>query len=76
VTAPAVWKTGLAEVRSIKGIQVMVACPHCFGIHTHARSLLGSAAVVAGCHAGRSRCREYSVPLVASPRPSRSARAA
>lgn len=55
------WATGVAEVVAVRGRNVVVACPHCNGTHEHARSFVGSNAVVAGCHTGFSRCRQYRV---------------
>jgi hypothetical protein len=64
------WATGVADFRAIRAHQIIVACPHCYGTHAHALSMRGSRHVVAGCHTGFSRCREYSIPDVpVSPRP-------
>jgi hypothetical protein len=72
------WRTGVADVRAIKGLQIIVACPHCYGTHVHQRTCLGSSAVVAGCHTGFANCLEYSIPQRAEHRepPRRSGRAA
>lgn len=60
-TTRARWATGIAEVLGIVGRTVRVRCPHCGGCHDHSRSMLGSRSVVAGCHAGHTRLREYTV---------------
>ena len=54
------WATGVAEVIGTSPTGV-VNCPHCRETHTHMRSSVGSNHVVAGCHAGYTRCREYRV---------------
>lgn len=55
------WATGIAEVVSIRGALVTVACPHCGLKHVHGRGMLGSRSVAAGCHAGPNRLREYRI---------------
>jgi hypothetical protein len=55
------WETGVAEVTSSRGRTVTVACPHCPESHDHDRDVVGSNAVVAGCHKGWNVCREYRV---------------
>lgn len=61
-TIPATrWATGIAEVTAANGRTITVKCPHCKGTHQHGRGVLGSHSVVAGCHAGWSRCREYRI---------------
>jgi hypothetical protein len=63
------WKTGVAEVVATNGPNVVVQCPHCEGTHQHARTAIGSSSVIAGCHRGFSRCREYRVVDLGSSRP-------
>ncbi|OYN80433.1 hypothetical protein [Mycolicibacterium sphagni] len=55
------WLSGVAEVVSVSGKHVNVKCPHCAKTHQHGRGMLGSKAILAGCHAGWSRCREYRI---------------
>lgn len=55
------WQTGVAEVVSNRGRSVTVNCPHCKKKHDHGKDVVGSNAVVAGCHLGWTRCREYRV---------------
>lgn len=55
------WRTGVAEVIGFCDRGVIVACPHCGGEHEHSRAMVGSNSVVAGCHTGFTRCREYRV---------------
>jgi uncharacterized protein (DUF983 family) len=55
------WQTGVAEVVGSTSRGVLVRCPHCGRKHEHSRAFVGSSSVVAGCHAGFSRCREYAV---------------
>lgn len=55
------WVTGVAEVIGTSPRGVIVKCPHCGDTHAHARSMVGSNHVVAGCHTGYTRCREYRV---------------
>ena len=55
------WQTGVAEVVSSSGRNITVKCPHCNETHTHSKDVIGSNAVVAGCHIGWTRCREYRV---------------
>lgn len=61
------WQGGLAEVVEVKGATIVVACPHCGLQHTHGRQMLGSRNVVAGCHAGPRRLREYRIPDSSKP---------
>lgn len=61
MTARAHWQTGVAEVIGTCPRGVRIRCPHCDGVHEHARSVLGSHSVVAGCHAGPTRLREYRI---------------
>lgn len=56
-----IFATGVAEVVGSSPRGVVVQCPHCRRRHVHARSFVGSNAVVAGCHAGHRRCREYRI---------------
>ena len=60
MTAPR-WATGVAHVISEDGPKIAVRCPHCGDTHIHPRNFVGSRHVVAGCHAGHSRLREYAV---------------
>lgn len=62
MTALAEWSTGTAEVIRIEGRFAYARCPHCDSVHAHDRKLLGSASLVAGCHAPPYRLREYSLP--------------
>ena len=55
------WSTGTAEVIATTAFGLTVKCPHCGGQHRHGRGTIGSNHVVAGCHAGFTRCREYKV---------------
>jgi hypothetical protein len=55
------WATGVANVIRPTPRGVIIACPHCGLQHHHGRSMLGSRSVVAGCHAGPSRLREYRI---------------
>ena len=55
------WATGVAEVVRTAARNVVVKCPHCGKEHEHARSSVGSNSVVAGCHTGFTRCREYRI---------------
>ncbi|MGE2733835.1 hypothetical protein [Mycolicibacterium vaccae] len=61
------WQTGLAEVTTVNGKHITVDCPHCGKQHQHNRAVLGSYHVVAGCHAGHGRLREYRIPEHAVP---------
>lgn len=56
------WQTGVANVERADSRSIFVRCPHCGDVHSHARNVLGSRQVVAGCHTGFTRCREYSIP--------------
>jgi hypothetical protein len=53
------WATGVAEVIDQTAGTITVHCPHCNHQHTHGRGMLGSHSIVAGCHAGPTRLREY-----------------
>lgn len=55
------WARGVARVVAVNGPTCTVACPHCSQKHQHPRNFIGSRQVVAGCHAGWSRCREYAI---------------
>jgi hypothetical protein len=56
------WQQGVAKVVKVIRDKVVINCPHCPSQHTHSRQSLGSKEVVAGCHAGRNRCRSYAIP--------------
>lgn len=58
------WQRGVAQVVAVKGPTATVACPHCGGQHQHPRNFVGSRQVVAGCHTGFTRCREYAIVQV------------
>lgn len=55
------WQTGVAEVVASNAHHVTVRCPHCGGTHQHGPAAVGSNSIVAGCHRGFARCREYRV---------------
>lgn len=55
------WATGVAEIITTSGATITIRCPHCRGKHQHSRSVRGSRHVVAGCHTGWTRLREYSI---------------
>lgn len=61
MSAPARWATGVAHVTAANGPKITVLCPHCGGSHTHPRNFTGSRHVIAGCHAGPGRLREYAI---------------
>ncbi|MCK0174770.1 hypothetical protein [Mycolicibacterium sp. F2034L] len=61
MTTRARWETGTAEVVAVNARGILVACPHCDATHEHTRGVLGSRAVVAGCHTGHSLLREYAI---------------
>lgn len=64
------WLHGIAPVVGITGRTIRIQCPHCGHRHTHGRNMAGSRHILAGCHTGHTRCREYAIPdLPARPQP-------
>lgn len=65
------WATGVADIVAVDGATVTVKCPHCGRKHKHGRLTAGSRHAVAGCHLGRSVCREYAIPELRKRRPTK-----
>jgi hypothetical protein len=61
VTAMTAFAFGTAKIRGLKDQFVVVSCPHCQGLHAHARSSIGSREVLAGCHRP-NQPRSYAIP--------------
>lgn len=62
------WSTGVAPIIGTTGRTIRVHCPHCGQRHTHGRNMAGSRHILAGCHAGPGRCREYAIPALEAKR--------
>lgn len=56
------FQTGIATVVHSDMRSITVRCPFAPHHHDHPRAMLGSRAVLSGCHAGYTRCRAYSIP--------------
>lgn len=57
------WATGVATITGYtRNGKINIHCPHCGGDHQHERITAGSHAIVAGCHAGPTRLRQYAIP--------------
>lgn len=57
------WEHRTATIADADATHLTVRCPYVPGHeHTHGRRCAGSNSVVAGCHAGYSRCRTYEIP--------------